>query len=118
MPTVYTTVDEYIESFPDDVQDGLRRIRRVIREVLPEAGERISYGMPTATLDERRLVHYSGWKRHLALYPVPAGDEALARDLDPYRAGKGTLRFPLDRPLPEDLVRRVVMALADERASR
>jgi uncharacterized protein YdhG (YjbR/CyaY superfamily) len=115
MAAEFATVDEYIDSFPDEVQERLRRIRQVIREVGPEAGERISYGMPTVTLDGKYVVYYSAWKRHLALYPVPGGDEALARDLHPYRTGKGTLRFPLDRPLPEDLVRRVVAALVTER---
>jgi uncharacterized protein YdhG (YjbR/CyaY superfamily) len=69
------------------------------------------------TLDGRDVVFYSGWKRHVALYPVPHGDEALDRDLDGYRAGKGTLQFRHDRPLPDDLVRRVVTALAGSRAA-
>jgi uncharacterized protein YdhG (YjbR/CyaY superfamily) len=67
-------------------------------------------------LDGWDVVFYSGWKRHVALYPVPGGDEELDRDLDDHRAGKGTLQFPHDRPLPEDLVRRVVAALANQRA--
>lgn len=116
MAAKFATVDEYIDSFPEKVRERLEHIRRIAREVVPEAGERISYGIPTVTLDGRYVVYFSGWKRHVALYPVPDGDEALARDLDPYRAGKGTLRFPLDRPLPEGLVRRVVAALASARA--
>jgi uncharacterized protein YdhG (YjbR/CyaY superfamily) len=118
MGTTFATVDEYIDSFPDEVQEPLRRIRQIVREVLPTAGERISYGMPTITIDGGYVLYYSAWKRHLALYPVPHGDEALTRDLDQYRTGKGTLRFPLDRPLPENLVRRVVAALSSGRSTK
>jgi uncharacterized protein YdhG (YjbR/CyaY superfamily) len=117
MAGTFATVDEYIESFPEQVGDRLRTVRRIAREVVPGAGERISYGIPAVTLDGRDVVFYSGWKRHVALYPVPHGDEALDRDLDGYRAGKGTLQFRHDRPLPDDLVRRVVTALAGSRAA-
>jgi uncharacterized protein YdhG (YjbR/CyaY superfamily) len=85
--------------------------------VVPGAGERISYGIPAVTLGGRDIVFYSGWTRHLALYPVPNGDAALDRDLDAHRAGKGTLQFRHDQPLPEDLLRRVVAALATDRAA-
>jgi uncharacterized protein YdhG (YjbR/CyaY superfamily) len=115
MPATFATVDEYLDSFPDEVRDRLARIRWIAREVLDEPDERISYGIPTVTVAGRPVVHYSGWKRHIALYPVPDGEAGLDRDLEPYRAGKGTLQFPLDRPLPEDLVRRVVVALSARR---
>jgi uncharacterized protein YdhG (YjbR/CyaY superfamily) len=117
MASMFATVDEYIESFPEPVAERLETIRRTGRDVVPGAGERISYGIPAVTMDGRDVVFYSGWKRHLAVYPVPAGDEALDRDLEPYRAGKGTLQFRHDRPLPEDLLRRVVVALAEQRTT-
>ena len=116
MAAKFATVEDYIASYPEEIRKRLEVIRRIAFEVVPDAGERISYGMPTMTLGARGVVHYSGWKHHVALYPVPGGDEALARDLDPYRAGKGTLQFPLDLPLPEYLVRRVITALFSARA--
>lgn len=117
MASMFATVDEYIGSFPDEVSSRLELIRQLGRDVVPGAGERISYGIPAVTMDGRDVVFYSGWKRHLAVYPVPAGDEALDRDLEAYRAGKGTLQFRHDRPLPEDLLRRVVAALAEQRTA-
>jgi uncharacterized protein YdhG (YjbR/CyaY superfamily) len=118
MPTRFATAEEYIDSFPEQIAERLRTVRRIARDVLPGAGERISYGIPAVTLGGRDVVFYSGWQRHVAIYPVPHGDEALDRELDAYRAGKGTLQFRHDRPLPEDVVRRVVTALAGSRATR
>ena len=115
--SIFATVDEYIGSFPEPVAERLGLIREIGKEAVPEAGERISYGIPAVTMDGRDVVFYSGWKRHVAVYPVPAGDEALERDLDPHRAGKGTLQFRHDRPLPVDLLRRVVAALATQRSA-
>lgn len=116
MASRLSTVEQYIDSFPEQVAARLKLIRQLARDVVPGAGERISYGIPAVTLGGRDVVFYSGWTRHIAIYPVPRGNEALDRDLAAHRAGKGTLRFPHDRPLPDDLVRRVVTALADGRA--
>jgi uncharacterized protein YdhG (YjbR/CyaY superfamily) len=116
MAAKFASVEEYINSFSEEVQQRLERIRRIAHEALPDARDRISYGIAAVTLGGRDVVFYSGWKRHVALYPVPGGDEALVRALDPYRAGKGTLQFRLDHPLPEELVRQVVTALAKARA--
>jgi uncharacterized protein YdhG (YjbR/CyaY superfamily) len=118
MPTRFVSAEEYIDSFPEQIAERLRTVRRIARDVLPDAGERISYGIPAVTRDGRDVVYYSGWRRHVAIYPVPHGDESLDHELDAYRAGKGTLQFRHDRPLPEDLVRRVVAALADSRTTR
>jgi uncharacterized protein YdhG (YjbR/CyaY superfamily) len=111
MAATSATVEEYLVALPEETRRRVETVRRLAAEVVPGAGEKISYGIPAVTIDGRTVVQYSGWKRHVAVYPVP-GDEALARDLDPYRAGKGTLQFPHDRPFPEDLVRRVIAALA------
>jgi uncharacterized protein YdhG (YjbR/CyaY superfamily) len=116
MAGTFATAEEYIDSFPDQIRGRLETVRRIALDVVPGGGERISYGMPTVTLNGRDVVLYSGWKRHVSIYPAPSGDEALDRDLVPYRASKGTLRFRHDRPLPEDLVRRVVAALLAIRA--
>jgi uncharacterized protein YdhG (YjbR/CyaY superfamily) len=109
------TLDEYIASRPDDVQEILREIRSRLRMAVPEAGEMISYGIPTMTLHGRHLVYFSAWKHHIAVYPVPAADIAFEQEIAPYRAGKGTLRFPLRKPMPYDLIQRVAALLAEQR---
>ena len=108
----FETVDEYIESFPDDVRHVLELVRRTIREAAPpDALEAISYQIPTFKWRGRYLVYFSGWKNHISLYPIPLGNGALDEELTPYKAGKGTLKFPLEKPLPLDLVREIVAAL-------
>lgn len=109
------TVDEYIASFPPDVQPVLREVRAAMRDVLPGTEERISYGIPTFTLDGRYVVYFSGWKSHVSVYPVPDLDEALARRLGPHRAGKGTLKFSLGEPMPLYLIQRVAALLLEQR---
>jgi len=89
----------------------LAEVRSTIHAALPEAEDAISYNMPTLMIGGRRIVHYAGWKKHVSLYPMP-GDEDLATDLAPYAAGKGTLKFPLDQPVPHDLIARVVQRLS------
>lgn len=108
------TVDEYIASFPPETGAILSRVRATIHDVVPDAGEKISYQMPAITVDGRPLVHFAGWKRHLSLYPVP-DDPALAQRLAPYRAEKSTLRFPFAEPVPYDLIADVVRSLLARR---
>ncbi len=103
-----TTIDAYISSCPADAQLILEQVRRTIRNAVPAAGETISYGMPTITLNGRDLVSFAAWKRHIGLYPLPAVDDAFAQELAPYRAAKGTVRFPLGQPIPYDLIARLV----------
>ena len=112
----YATVDEYIASFPDDVRAVLEEVRRIARGAVPDAVEKISYQMPTITCRGRNVVHFAAWKNHLSIYPVPAGDEAIAREVAPYLSGKGTVRFQLDEPIPYDLIGRLVRLLVDARA--
>lgn len=109
--------EEYVASLPDESAAAVRRLCSIIREEVPDAGERISYHMPTFTLDGQSLVHVAGWKRHVSIYPLPDGDPELQRDAAAYSSGKGTVRFPLDQPLPEDLVRRIVGALVAARST-
>lgn len=101
------TIDEYIAGFPPDVQEILQRIRQTIRQAAPEAQETITYQMPTFTL-HGNLVHFGGFKHHIGFYPVPSGIEAFREELAPYIAGKGSARFPLDEPIPYDLISRIV----------
>jgi uncharacterized protein YdhG (YjbR/CyaY superfamily) len=114
--TQFATVDDYIASFPDDVQRVLQEVRRTMREIVPEAAEKISYGIPTLILEGRYLVYFAGWKNHISVYPLPAGDQALDEELAPYKSGKGTARFSLKEPIPHDLIRRLVALLTGQRA--
>jgi uncharacterized protein YdhG (YjbR/CyaY superfamily) len=114
----FETVDEYIASFPPEVQAPLQAVRETIRAVAPGTEERISYGIPTFTLDGRYVVYFSGWKEHVSVYPIPDADPALARELKPHMAGKGTLKFPLAKPMPLDLIARAAARLLEQRRAR
>ncbi|HUZ36140.1 MAG TPA: DUF1801 domain-containing protein [Streptosporangiaceae bacterium] len=115
MAEQFATIEEYIGSFPDDVQIVLQEVRRRIRSVVPEAGETIRYQIPTMTLDGRSLVHFAAWKHHVSLYPVPGADEAFQQELAPYLAGKGSVRLSLHKPIPNGLIERLVTLLAQQR---
>ena len=111
----FETVDEYIASFPSDVRPVLEKVRRTVHAAVPGAGEKISYQIPTITLDGKSLLYFSGWKAHIAIYPIPPVDDDLSAALDPYRSGKGTLKFPLGKPIPYDLVTRLAKAFVQAR---
>jgi uncharacterized protein YdhG (YjbR/CyaY superfamily) len=111
----FATVDDYIGSFPPDVRAILREVRSTILKVVPSAEETISYQMPSVVLDGRHLVYFAAWKHHVGLYPIPAADGAFERELAPYRASKGTVRFPLGQPVPYGLVERMVALLVAQR---
>jgi uncharacterized protein YdhG (YjbR/CyaY superfamily) len=115
MTKQFATVDEYIGSFPEDVQDVLGKIRLTIRNAAPAAGERISYQIPAFTIDGRDLIYVAAWKKHIGLYPVSIADEALEKELAPYRTEKATLKFPLGKPIPYELVERLVMLRLEQR---
>jgi uncharacterized protein YdhG (YjbR/CyaY superfamily) len=107
------TVDTYIASLADaEARRRMTEIRRIIHDTAADVGETISYGMPTFTTGGRRLVHVAAWKQHIAIYPVPTGDDTFERDIAPYRAARSTARFPMRRPLPHSLVERIVRLLA------
>ena len=102
------TIDEYVRTFPPEVQENLQKLRKLIHEIVPEAKEAIAYGIPTFTLDGENLVHFAGFEHHIGFYPTPSGIEAFREELSPYKHAKGSVQFPLDKPLPYDLVRRIV----------
>lgn len=110
----FTSVDDYISNLPADRREVTEQVRATIQSAIPGATETISYQMPTFELAGRRVVHFAAWKKHLALYPIPSGDEELTNALEPYAGDKGTLRFPYDLPIPYDLIARVVRQLALE----
>jgi uncharacterized protein YdhG (YjbR/CyaY superfamily) len=103
----YQTIDEYIGGFPAEVQEILEKIRQTIHNAAPEAGETISYQMPTFKM-KGNLVHFAAFKNHIGFYPTPSGTEAFQKELAPYKGGKGSIRFPLDQPIPYSLIERIV----------
>ncbi|MBP6015537.1 MAG: DUF1801 domain-containing protein [Candidatus Promineofilum sp.] len=111
------TIDEYIAAFPEDVQTILQKIRQTIHDAAPEATEAISYGMPTFKL-HGNLVHFGGFKTHIGFYPVPSGIEAFKDELAVYPQGKGSVQFPLSRPMPYDLIQRIVKYRVGEAQAR
>jgi uncharacterized protein YdhG (YjbR/CyaY superfamily) len=113
----FTTIDDYIATFPDDVQAILQEMRTTIQEAAPQAKEAISYQMPTFKLNGN-LVHFAGYKNHIGFYPTPSGIEAFRDELAPYELSKGTIKFPLDKPIPFDLVRKIVVYRVTEQRER
>jgi uncharacterized protein YdhG (YjbR/CyaY superfamily) len=111
----FNSVQEYIASFPVEVQGNLQEIRRRCHAAVPDAGEMISYGIPTITMDGKYVVYFAGWAHHISVYPVPAGDANFEAEIAPYRSAKGTLKFPLGKPLPYELIEKTAALLAAER---
>ncbi|HEY5467651.1 MAG TPA: DUF1801 domain-containing protein [Coriobacteriia bacterium] len=107
-------IDDYIAQFPPSTQVALKETRALIRASAPEATETISYAMPTFDLNGRHLVHFAGFKNHVGFYPIPSAIEAFRDELAPYKSGKGSAQFPLGRPLPADLIRRIVEFRVEE----
>ena len=101
------TIDEYIGTFDSETGETLHAIRDFIKKEVPEATEKISYGMPAFYLNGN-LVHFAAFKNHYGFFPGPSGIDAFEEELAPYRTGKGTLRFPKGKPLPWEIIRKVV----------
>lgn len=100
-------IDDYIAAYPANVQELLQTMRTTIQQAAPDATEAITYAIPTFKLNGN-LVHFAGYKNHIGFYPAPMGIEAFKKETAQYEAGKGTLQFPLDKPLPLDLIERIV----------
>jgi uncharacterized protein YdhG (YjbR/CyaY superfamily) len=100
-------IDEYIAAFPGDVQKKLQQMRTAIRKAAPEAEEAISYAIPTFKF-HGNLVHFAAFKKHIGFYPAPRAIEAFKKELSVYEGGKGTVQFPLDKPLPLSLISKIV----------
>ena len=110
-------IDEYIAGFPQDVQAILENIRATIREAAPGAEETISYQIPTFTL-KGNLVHFAAFKKHIGFYPAPSGIEKFKDELSVYEGAKGTVKFPLEKPIPFDLISRIVKFRVKENLER
>lgn len=106
----FTTIDEYIAACPEETRERLQAIRAAVRKVAPEAREKISYQIAAFELNGKHLIYFAGWKKHVSLYPIPAGAkrEAFEKEISKYADGKGTLQFPLDRPLPIRFIQKVI----------
>ena len=103
----FTSIDEYIATFPDEVQKILQELRAAIRASAPDAEEKISYQMPTFFL-KGNLVHFAAYKNHVGFYPTPSGIEKFQQELSKYEGAKGSVKFPIDQPLPLTLVQKIV----------
>lgn len=102
------SIDDYIAEFPPETRAVLEQMRALIRASAPDAVETISYAIPTFDLNGRHLVHFAGFAHHVGFYPTGSGAEAFRDELSAFKGGKGSVQFPLGRPLPTDLIRRIV----------
>src|SRR3989344_1351045 len=106
--TDFQSVDNYIKTYPKDVQALLERVRQTIRKAAPSATEAISYQMPTFKLNGKNLVHFAAFKNHIGFYPIPSGIESFKKEMSPYKQGKGSVQFPIEEPLPLALITEIV----------
>lgn len=103
-----TNIDEYIKAFPKETQDRLKEIRAVVKKTFPKAEETISYAIPAFKLEGRFLIYFAGFKKHVGMYPVPTTRE-FEKDFAPYKtSGRGSIQFPLDRPVPAGLIKKII----------
>jgi len=108
MKTNFETVDEYIKSFPPDIQILLKQVRAAIKAKAPEAAENISYGMPAYKTNGKPLMYFAAFKNHIGFYATPSGHAAFSGELSKYAQGKGSVQFSLDKPIPFELIERIV----------
>jgi uncharacterized protein YdhG (YjbR/CyaY superfamily) len=109
----FSSIDEYIAAFPEEIQKILEELRATIESAAPGAEEKISYQMPTFTL-KGNLVHFAAHKKHIGFYPTPSGIQAFEQELSIYDTSKGAIRFPTDKPLPLDLISKIVKFRVNE----
>ena len=113
MNTLINSIDEYIGTFPQEIQILLEQVRTTIKQAAPEAEEAIKYAMPTFVLNGN-LVHFAAFKNHIGFYPVPSGIEAFKKELSVYKGAKGSVQFPLDKPMPLKLISEIVKFRVNE----
>jgi len=107
-PNAPTTIDEYISGFPVDIQLILNQVRSTIKQVAPNAEESIGYGMPAYKTYGKPLVYFAGFKNHIGFYATPTGHAEFAKELSKYKQGKGSVQFPIDQPMPLELIAQIV----------
>jgi uncharacterized protein YdhG (YjbR/CyaY superfamily) len=113
----FQTIDEYIKTFPKDIQKILESVRQAIKNAAPEAEETINYQIPTFKLNGN-LVHFAAFKYHIGFYPAPSGQKAFQKELSVYKSGKGSVQFPLDRPIPLSLIKKIVLYRVKENSAK
>lgn len=118
MNTNITNIDEYIKTFPENVQAIMEQIRAIIKKNAPDAVESISYGMPAFKTHGKVLVYFAGYKKHIGFYATPTGHEAFTAELSKYKQGKGSVQFPLDQPMPYDLIGQITEFRALQNAGK
>lgn len=106
--TNYKSVDHYINAFQDEIQIILTSVRKAIKEVIPDAQEIISYQIPAFKLNGKIVIYLAAWTNHISVYPKPKSNEALNKQLAKFKGGKGTVQFPLDKPIPLSLIKKIV----------
>ncbi len=106
--TNFSSIDEYIAACPEQSREYVQKIREIVHAAVPKAKEKISYQLACFELDGKNLVHFAGWKSHVSMYPIPSGTKEFTKEISKYADGKGTIKFPLDKPLPLKLIRQVV----------
>lgn len=111
-------IDQYIKDFPAGSRKMLQQIRAAVKKAAPEAEEVISYGIPGFKLNKKGLLSFAGWKEHVSMYPVPKANQALQKEISRYQAGKGTLKFQLDRPLPLKFISKIIMLRVKENTGK
>ncbi len=116
--TAPQNIDEYIAGFPADVQTILEKLRSTIKKAVPKVEEKISYQIPTFTLNGRHLVHFAAFKKHIGVYPAPLENAEFKEALSAYASGKATAKFQLDRPIPFPLITKMVKFMAKENLAR
>jgi len=111
-------IEAYIQNFPDNVQDILRKIRNLIKENAPGAAEQVAYRMPAYKLNKKPLVYFAAFKQHIGLFATPSAHSEFKEELSKYKHGKGSVQFPLNQPIPYDLIERIVKFRVAENNSR
>ena len=118
MNTKTSNVDEYIKSFPKSTQTLLKQVRKAIRENAPGSEELIGYGMPGYKLNKKPLVYFAGYANHIGFYATPNGHEKFAKELSKYKQGKGSVQFPINEPMPIDLIIKIVKFRVTENSKK
>ena len=108
MNTKPSTIEEYIKGFPKSTQTLLKQVRKAIKDNAPDAEELIAYGMPGYKLNKKPLVYFAGYEHHIGFYATPNGHEKFKKELSKYKQGKGSVQFPIDQPMPIDLIIKIV----------
>jgi uncharacterized protein YdhG (YjbR/CyaY superfamily) len=114
MSSLKLTVDMYISRFPTEIREQLEKIRKIIINNAPNAEETISYNIPTFDMNGKHLVHFAGFKKHIGFFPTPSPIVAFKDELSGYKTSKGTIQFPLDKPIPYDLIEKIVKYRVEE----